>query len=248
MGETCAVWTGATTTGAAAAAAGSTPAAGVLPPFILFRQSLQIAAAAAPTPTTTPTTMPAMAPLESLLLGLWSVELEPLEPDDPDDPDDPPPDPPLDPPPEPPLEPLLGLGDPFDGDEPAVCPGELFPVGVAPGLLLLGASPASTLIQISSPATWAWTAVIYPQALLTQTAAPLLTALALLHSQRVSPNLQFVNLVTAEAMQAVAHAGIVGSARASIKSPRTSREGPGVMNAAAGPLERCATGVGRVSA
>lgn len=101
-----------------------------------------------------------MAPLESLLLGLWSVEPEPLEPDEPDDPDDPPPDdppdPPLDPPPEPPLEPLLGLGDPFDGDEPAVCPGELlFPVGVAPGLLLLGASPASTLIQISSPATWA---------------------------------------------------------------------------------------------
>lgn len=149
-GETCAVSTGATTTGAAGAAAGSTPAAGVLPPFILVRQSLQIAAAAPAIPTTTPTTIPAIAPLESFLLGLWGVEppepLEPLEPDDPDDPDDPPPDPPLDPP----FEPLLGLGDPFDGDGTDDCPGELlFLVGVAPGFA------ASTLMHSSSPATWA---------------------------------------------------------------------------------------------
>lgn len=71
---------------------------------------------------------------------------------------------------------------------------------------------------------------------------------AWLHSHRVSPNLQFVDLVTAEATHEVAHAGIVGSARANFSSPTISREGPGVMTAAAAALERWAIGVGRASA
>jgi hypothetical protein len=90
-------------------------AAASLPPFILVRQNLQTAPAAAETPATTPTTIPAMAPLESLvfLLGLFEPN-EPSEPEpepEPDDPDDPPDEPPDDPP-DSPDEELVGFGDP----------------------------------------------------------------------------------------------------------------------------------------
>lgn len=65
----------------------------------------------------------------------------------------------------------------------------------------------------------------------------------------MSPNLQSVDLVTAEAIHESAHTGIVGrAARANFKSPKKSRDGPGVMTAAAATLERCAMGVGLASA
>lgn len=65
----------------------STPAAAmasaVVPPFILVRQNLQTAPAAAVTPATTPTTIPAMAPPESLDFLLGLLEPEPKEPKEP---------------------------------------------------------------------------------------------------------------------------------------------------------------------
>lgn len=141
-----------------------TPAAAVpsavLPPFILARQNFQMAPAAAEMPATTPTTMPAMAPPESLVFLLGLIEPEPdpeLDPEpepelDPEpEPDDPPDDPPV-----PPDEPL-GFGeDPFEDEEPE--PGE----GLGLLLLLLvgveeGTSPPSTLRQSSSPAACAST-------------------------------------------------------------------------------------------
>lgn len=127
-----------------------TPAAAVpsavFPPFIFVRQNFQIAPATAVMPATTPTTMPAMAPPESLvfLLGLFEPEPEP-EVDPEPEPDDPP---------EPPDEPL-GFGeDPFEDEEPE--PGE----GLGLLLLLLvgveeGTSPPSTLRHSCSPATCA---------------------------------------------------------------------------------------------
>lgn len=122
-----------------------TPAAAVpsavFPPFILVRQNFQMVPAAAVMPATTPTTMPAMAPPESLvfLLGLFEPEPEPELDPDPDDPPDEP----------------LGLGeDPFEDEEPEL--------GEGLGLLLLllvgveeGTSPPSTLRHSCSPATCA---------------------------------------------------------------------------------------------
>lgn len=141
-----------------------TPAAAVpsavLPPFILVRQNFQMAPAAAEMPAITPTTMPAMAPPESLvfLLGLFEPEPEP-EPEPELDPDpelDPEPEPELDPEPEPddPPDEPLGFGeDPFEDEEPE--PAERL------GLLFLlvgveeGTSPPSTLRHSCSPATCA---------------------------------------------------------------------------------------------
>ena len=55
--------------------------------------------------------------------------------------------------------------------------------------------------------------------------------------------MQFVDFVTAEATQSVAHAGMVGTARANINSAKSSGEGPGVMMGGAAACDRCATGV-----
>lgn len=71
---------------------------------------------------------------------------------------------------------------------------------------------------------------------------------AALHSHKVSPSLQFVDFVTAEATQSVAQAGMVGTARANFKSAKSSGEGPGVMMGGAAALDRYATGVARASA
>lgn len=92
--------------------------------------------------------MPAIAPLEILLLGLeWSDELdEPPELDDPDDPSsDPPSDPPDDPPDGPPDEPPDELPVGFIGATDLLGTLLLLLVGVEP-------APASTLRHRSSPA------------------------------------------------------------------------------------------------